>query len=156
MLPRLETLRPLTLAGYHQPMSLQADTTAALWRRFQQHLRAQSVASDAVRYSMQVYGPGYFEAFNPAAVFEKWAAIAAPANQPGLEKLALPGGLYAVFDYCGPASGAAALFGYIFGTWLPASDYALDERPHFEKLPPGYRPDSPGAQEEIWLPMRPR
>jgi AraC family transcriptional regulator len=147
-------LLPLTLTGYHQPMSLQADTTADLWRQFQQYLRAQPGASSAVRYSVQLYKPGYFAAFNPATIFEKWAAVVATESLPGLETLELPSGLYAVFGYCGPASAAPAVFGYIVGTWLPSSHYALDERPHFEKLPPGYRPDSPSAQEEIWVPVR--
>lgn len=47
------------------------------------------------------------------------------------------------------------MFRYIFGTWLPASGYVLDDRPHFEVLGPGYRPDDPEAEEDIFIPIRP-
>ena len=106
--------------------------------------------------SMQVYKPTYFTEFNPATEFEKWAAIEVSDynNVPeDLETFTLTGGLYAVFDYRG-LSTDSSIFQYIFGTWLPNSDYLLDNRPHFEILGDKYKNDDPTSEEEIWIPVR--
>jgi AraC family transcriptional regulator len=159
MLPHFEVLPPTTLVGHCRCMTLLADSTADLWQDFQRLLRAQGVAPEAARYSVRVYQPGYFEDFNPAVPFEKWASVALGPNEsllPGTEMLVLPGGLYAVFDYRGPAAAGSQVFNYIFGTWLPASGYVLDERPHFEVLGERFHRTAPDSEEEIWVPVRPR
>jgi AraC family transcriptional regulator len=46
-----------------------------------------------------------------------------------------------------------AIFQYIYSTWLPASGYALDNRPHFELLGEKYKQGSPHSEEEIWIPI---
>jgi len=61
----------------------------------------------------------------------------------------------AMFLYRGPASAFGQVIGQIFGQWLPNSGYSLDDRPHFEVLPKGYRMDDPNAEEEIWIPIKP-
>lgn len=158
MQPRLKTLPETTLAGQRQRLSVLADTTAALWRSFGQRLRARPFVRSSERYSVQVYDSTYFRAFRPEAVFEKWAAVAvahAAAVPADLELLALPDGLYAVFDYRGPASAGPAVFRYIILDWLPASEYELDDHPHFEVLSEHYRPDDPAAEEQIWIPVKP-
>lgn len=73
-----------------------------------------------------------------------------------MECLILPGGLYAVFQYRGTSETAVETFQYIFGTWIPASDFELDARPHFELLDENYRNDHPESEEEIWIPVRPK
>ena len=158
MQPRIETFSETTLAGQHQRLSLLADTTAALWRSFGQRLRARPFAGSTERYSVQVYDSTYFRDFRPEATFEKWAAVAVShaAEVPAdLEMLILPAGLYAVFDYQGPASSGPAVFRYIMLDWLPASAYELDDRPHFEILSEYYRPDDPAAEERIYIPVKP-
>ena len=70
-----------------------------------------------------------------------------------METFVLPGGLYAVFDYRGSSGDAARIFRYIFAEWLPASDYLLDERPHFEVLGERYKNNDPHSEEEIWIPV---
>jgi len=65
----------------------------------------------------------------------------------------LPGGLYAVFDYKG-SSNDPGIFQYIFGTWLPGSEYDIDDRPHFEVLGENYKTNDPNSEEEIWIPIR--
>jgi AraC family transcriptional regulator len=109
-------------------------------------------------YSMQVYDPSFdFNHFNPNAFFTKWAAteVSNFNNIPaGMETYTLAGGLYAVFIHRGDAGTAAKTFGYIFGTWLPASDYVLDQRPHFEILGEKYKNNDPGSEEEVWIPVK--
>jgi len=139
-------------------MSLAATTTPELWRGFMQQRTALPTSGE--RYSLQHYPLEYFTSFSPETRFEKWAAqeVADPTFvvPAGFETLDLAGGLYAVFLHQGPASEGAATFQYIFETWLPSSDYVLDDRPHFELLGEKYRNDAPDSEEEIWLPIKPR
>ena len=154
---RLEILAPKRLVGQRRVMSLAANTTAELWRGFMQHRAALPAAE--VRCSLQHYPPGYFADFSPETLFEKWAAqeVVAPdfAAPAGFEVLDLAGGLYAVFLHQGPASRGAATFRYILTSWLPASGYMLDDRPHFELLGEKYHRDGLDSEEEIWLPIMP-
>ena len=157
MTPKITFLTEKTLIGQRQEMSLQNNTTAELWRRFLQRCRAQPFPGSRERYSVQIYPPNYFRQFRPEATFEKWAAV--ETMQPtvvstDLETLILPSGLYAVFAYRGPASGGPAIFRYILLDWLPASPYALDDRPHVEVLGDDYKNEHPDSEEELWIPIK--
>ena len=48
--------------------------------------------------------------------------------------------IVAVFTHKGAARAAPVIIQYIFETWLPASNYELDEREQFEILPANYAP----------------
>ena len=75
----------------------------------------------------------YFENFNTNNEFEKWAAVEVTdfdTVPEEMETMILPIGLYAVFLYNG-SSTDVTVFNYIFETWLPKSEYSLDDRPHF-------------------------
>lgn len=138
-------------------MSLSVNRTGELWQSFMQRRKEikNNIGNDL--YSMQVYDPMYFADFNPDAEFEKWAAIEVsdlheiPSE---MESCILPGGLYAVFLHKGAASTGSKTFQYIFGTWLPDSGYALDNRPHFEILGEKYKNEDPDSEEEIWIPLK--
>ena len=90
--------------------------------------------------------------------FEKWAAIEVSNfdNVPDeMETYTLESGLYAVFNYKG-LNTDNRIFIYIFGTWLPNSDYLIDGRPHFEVLGDKYRNGDSSSEEEIWIPIKPK
>ena len=109
-------------------------------------------------YSIEVYPPRFFDAFDPEAKFEKWAAVEVTGfdNIPdGLETLTIRAGLYAVFLHRGPASEAIITYTYIFQTWLPASEFKLDQRPHFAVMGEKYKNEEPDSEEEIWIPISP-
>ena len=146
------------LIGKHIKLSLADNKTFELWRGFMPRRKEISNNLTNDLFSMQVYDKSYdFQNFDPAATFEKWAAIEVndfdtiPAE---MESCILPEGLYAVFNYKGAASQGAKMFQYIFGTWLPASDYILDSRPHFEILGEKYKNEDPDSEEEIWIPIK--
>ncbi|MFL5729753.1 MAG: GyrI-like domain-containing protein [Cytophagaceae bacterium] len=157
MLHRLESIAEKKLIGKHLPMSLANNKTAELWKSFMLQRKEIKNNLNQDLISMQVYDKDYFANFSPAKEFVKWAAAevsdfnAVPA---GMETFTLPGGLYVVFLHKGPASAGPQVFGYIFGTWLPASGYVLDHRPHFEVLGEKYKNDEPDSEEEIWIPVR--
>lgn len=71
-----------------------------------------------------------------------------------MDSLVIPAGSYAVFDYKGDGSDAAAFFEAIFSDWIPNSDYVVDDRPHFEILGEKYKKGDLNSEEEIWIPVR--
>jgi AraC family transcriptional regulator len=157
--PGIETLKEKKLTGKRMRMSLSNNRTGELWRSFMPRRKEIANAIGTALYSMQVYDPLYFKNFNPAAEFEKWAAMEVKdfnAVPHGMDTITLPGGLYAVFLHRGAASTGPETFQYIFGTWLPASGYVLDHRPHFELLGEKYRNDDPDSEEEFWIPVKPK
>ena len=88
--------------------------------------------------------------------FEKWAAVEVSdfSNVPdGMKTFLLKGGLYAIFVHKGSSTDNST-FDFIYSTWLPNSDYILDNRPHFEILGKKYRNNDPSSEEEIWIPVR--
>lgn len=150
---------PLThLTGQHIRMSMAENKTVLLWRNFMPRRNEISEKTSSDLFSVQIFDEQYsFQQFNPRAEFEKWAAVPVLENAilpDAMERLVIPAGLYAVFEYKGLPTEGAKAFQFIFGTWLPASEYELDQRPHFEILGEQYRNDSPDSEEEIWIPVR--
>ncbi len=155
--PRIETLPQKKLIGQKLTMSLTDNRTAQLWRSFMPRRKEIINHIGTEFYSLQQYDDHYFLEFNPARSFEKWAAIEVTDFDlipEGMVALTLSSGLYAVFAYKGPSSRGPQIFQYIFGTWLPSSEYQLDNRLHFEVLGEKYKNDDPESEEEIWIPIR--
>lgn len=154
---RIEHISARKLIGIKLEMSLSQNRTAELWQAFMPRRREIGNVTGEVMYSLQVYPKGYFRAFNPATVFDKWALVEVRdlSHVPdGMEGLELDGGLYAVFSYMGSSADGSKAFQYIFQEWLPSSGYQLDNRPHFEILGEKYKNDDPASEEEIWIPIR--
>lgn len=158
MQPEIQTLAQKNLVGKRSIMSFANNQTFELWRSFMPMRKEISNNLNADLISMQVYeDTNYFSNFNPDTTFEKWAAVEVtdfdkiPAE---LETYILPAGLYAVFIHQNIASTANQTFEYIFKTWLPASDYVLDHRPHFEILGEKYKNNDPSSEEEVWIPVK--
>lgn len=151
----IENLSEKKLLGKRLTMSFANNKTAQLWQTFIPRRREikNSVSNDMI--SMRVYK----EALKLSDVnqeFEKWAAVEVFDFENLPEKMdtyTLKGGLYAVFHYKG-LSTDNSVFIYIFGTWLPNSDYLLDDRPHFEILGEKYKNGDPDSEEEIWIPIK--
>jgi AraC family transcriptional regulator len=158
MIARIVTLSAKKLVGMHLKMNLANNKTFELWSGFMPKRKEikNCISNDLI--SMQVYDSAYnFEKFDINAFFVKWAAVEVTnfENIPnGMESFVLEGGLYAVFDYKGNASNAVQTFQYIFQTWLPNSNYKLDNRPHFELLGAKYKNNDPNSEEEIWIPIK--
>jgi AraC family transcriptional regulator len=159
MQARIETLTGKKLVGKRMTMSFAENKTFELWRSFMPRLKDIHNKIGTDLYSMQIYAPLFFDNFNPGTEFEKWAAIEVSDIEivpDEMEAFVLQGGLYAVFLYKGAASEAAGTFRNILGIWLPNSEYALDNRPHFEILGEKYKKDDPGSEEGIWIPIKPK
>lgn len=156
--PRIETIAEKKLIGMHLSMSHANNRTAELWRSFMPHRNAIPNKLNSDLYSLQIYPNAYsFQSFDPTAGFEKWAAVEVSTHSDvpvGMEALTIPAGQYAVFTYKGNPIHAAPFFQYIFGTWLPHSNYVLDACPHFEVLGAKYKNNDDASEEEVWVPVR--
>lgn len=152
--PTILFIEPKTLIGISMTMSLQDDTTAALWRSFMLQKKAIPSLADCDYYSLQIYPADYFVSFEAGRTFEKYALIEKqegsvyPANWTDFNLL---GGIYAIFQHRSPDT---RIFEEIYTQWLPQSGYVLDNRPHFEKMPSGYIPGHPDSEEDIYIPIR--
>jgi AraC family transcriptional regulator len=155
---RVVTLNAKKLVGQRSKMSLANNRTYELWRSFMPRRKEIVNGTGIELLSVEVYPADYFDKLNPAREFEKWAAIevsdfnSIPAN---MDTLVLPSGLYAVFQYKGPASGAPKLYQEIYTIWLLKSGFRLDNRPHFALMGVKYKNDDPNSEEEIWIPVKP-
>ncbi|MBK8831586.1 MAG: GyrI-like domain-containing protein [Saprospiraceae bacterium] len=158
MTPSIETSSEKKLVGMRLSMSLANNRAGELWRSFMPRRGeiTNSISSDLI--SLVVYKPTHFTDFKLTNEFERWAAVEVESldNVPSeMESFVLPAGLYAVFHYKG-LSTDNSIFQYIFGTWLPGSDYVLDDRPHFEILGDKYKNNDPASEEDIWIPIKPK
>jgi AraC family transcriptional regulator len=156
---RIENLIAKKLVGKRMKMSFSVNKTHELWHSFMSCRKEiqNNIGQDL--YSMQIYDPLFFNNFKPNIEFEKWAAIEVADFKivpEGMESFILKGGLYVVFKYKGATSEASGTFQYILGTWLPDSEFKLDNRPHFEILGEKFKNEDPGSEEEIWIPIRPK
>lgn len=138
-------------------MSLSQNKTLELWQAFVPAWKSRPDLARPECYSVEVYPEDYFKGFDPSKPFEKWAAIEITEQKeiPNTwEVIEVPEGLYAVFSYKGKSSEVHQLYQYIFTTWIPDSDYFLDNRPHFAVMGEKYRNDDPDSEEEIWIPIQ--
>lgn len=153
---RLEQLPEKKLVGKHLHMNLANNRTMELWQSFMPHRRHIRNCVGTDLFSLQVYEPSLdFRDFNLQTSFEKWALteVSTFENIPeGMEAFTLEAGLYAVFIHKG--LDFQPTFQKIFYEWLPKSDYALDQRPHFELLGGNYKNGSPDSEEEVWVPVK--
>ncbi len=152
-------LPPKKLLGHSRRMSLSTNETVAMFRAFMPKVKTIGNRTNESVIDLRIYDAGTdFASFTPTTPFTKWVAVEVnefPADGGDFTPYNFPGGLYAQFLHRGPASAFGQVIGQIFGQWLPTSGYTLDDRPHFEVLPKGYRMDDPNAEEEIWIPIKP-
>jgi AraC family transcriptional regulator len=156
MTPRIEIVNEKKLIGKRLRMSFAEYKVGELWKSFMSRRKeiTNNLTNDLV--SMAIYNPTHYTDFNLTNEFEKWATVEVADfdNVPTeMETFVLPSGLYAVFDYKG-LNTDNSIFQYIFGIWLPNSDYILDNRPHFEVLGDKYKNNDPTSEEEIWIPIK--
>lgn len=159
MQPRFENISAKLIAGTRFAMSFSQNKTGALWQSFMPRRSAIQNAADPALYSIEIYPPGFFDNFDPAREFEKWAGVEVKAVSglpTGIESLTIPAGQYAVFTHRGPASAGPKTYQYIFGVWLPNSDYLIDDRPHFALMTEKYKHEQPDSEEDIYIPVKPR
>ncbi|MEB2775272.1 GyrI-like domain-containing protein [Algoriphagus sp. D3-2-R+10] len=159
MNPIIKMLPETKLVGIKKRMSFLNNQTGQLWKSFIPKKNEIQNSEGSELYSVEVYdSPAYFVSFDPAAEFEKWAAVKVEDFKDipeGLDTIIIPTGLYAVFPFRGMASEATKMYQYIFGSWVPDSAYEIDNRPHFALMGEKYKNNDPNSEEELWIPIKP-
>lgn len=155
--PRIELLKEKKLIGIHLQTSIAIDQTAKLWQNFMPKRKEITNTLNTDLYSIQIFPDNFdFTFSNLNFPFTKWAAVEVDdhSHYPSeMSELIIPSGLYAVFHYKG-SSTDSSIFKYIFGEWLPNSEYAIDNRPHFEILGAKYKNNHPDSEEDIYIPIQ--
>jgi AraC family transcriptional regulator len=157
--PKIVLAPEKLLAGYQMEMSFAVDKTPQLFRKFMpQRFNIPHKTSEHI-FLVNIFPPQLtLSEITIETLFHKWGTqeVSAKSVLPeGMDYFTLPGGHYAVFIHKGPASEFARTFDFIFGQWLPQSEWMYDYSRHrFELIPPGNRPDDPQAEEEIWIPVK--
>tara|TARA_R110001632_G_scaffold94781_7_gene200788 strand:- start:430 stop:927 length:498 start_codon:yes stop_codon:yes gene_type:complete len=158
-LPEIKVTGERHIVGYRIQTQLSENRTTELWQGFAPRIKEILHRVPTVSFSLQVYAHDFMkEAFTPFTVFEKWAGVevSATADIPAnMDVLHIPAGRWAVFTYKGTAKDFHIFAQYIYGTWLPKSGEQLDNRPHFEQMPPHYLGHGhPDAEELVWIPLK--
>ena len=158
MTPRIITSNAILIVGLKENLSFitNAQGTANLARQFMPKRNQILNRVGTQKFSIQVYNDFDLSKMSPDTVFEKWVGVEVLnfENVPkDMATLIIEKSQYAVFNYKGKPEGFPEAWQYIHSTWLPASGYKLNNRPHFEKLPENYHPSNPEVEEEIWVPV---
>jgi AraC family transcriptional regulator len=152
-------IKSMSLAGKVIQTSLAENRTKALWQSLMRDKAYFPPKEFQHLYSVEIYPNTYFKTFDPTQTFQKWACVEWPDEHPlphGFSAITIPEGLYAVCHYKGHHLKAFQTFQYLFNEWLPASDYVVDQRPHFEHMGKGYRGDSDDSEEFFYIPLAPK
>lgn len=131
--------------------------TGQLARQFMPRLNEINHRADEFTVSLQKYSNFDFKEFNPHKTFEKWIGVMVNSfnNLPeGLDTLAISKGKHLVIDFKGSVQQFIELWRELHSSWLTSKGFELDNRPHFEKLPPSYNPMQEANEEEIWVPIK--
>ncbi|MBO0341844.1 GyrI-like domain-containing protein [Flagellimonas profundi] len=158
MTPRIQTLPAMLLVGKKSITSFANNNTFELWQSFSPRKKEINHAIHSGLYAVEIYPTTtFFQNFDPTREFQKWAAISVSKIDKipeGMQSLTVPEGLYAVFPYKGKPSEAMETFRYIYGDWLPNSEYEMDRRPYFALMGDKYKGEHPESEEEFWVPIK--
>lgn len=155
--PKIVLLPEIKLVAKCILMSFSQNRTHELWQDFGPSIKDIPYRMGKDKYSIQIFpDTDFFKNFNSEGIFKKYAAVNVSdyGDLPnGLEKLIIPEGQYAVFDYIGKPSEASETFRYILCQWIPNSRYSLDNRPHIAKMGEKYKGEQPDSEEELLIPI---
>ncbi|PQJ12144.1 GyrI-like domain-containing protein [Flavipsychrobacter stenotrophus] len=157
MKPEIVTLADKKVVGIHISTTIAENRTAELWRTFMPRRKEIVNAVNADFYSLQFFDPSAdFTTFNQFSVFDKWAAVEVSDFEqvPSAMDSCVLHGLYAVFPYKGMPQAVDPTLQYIYGAWLPASAYVLDNRAHFAVMGSKYKNNDPDSEEDLWIPIK--
>ena len=152
MEPKIVTRSQLEVVGMRISTTPMSPEIPALWPRFVDRMpEIEPILEPQVSYGVMQMGPGEPESLDYLAAVSVPSAVSVPE---GMSRQTLPAGPYAVFEF--PLSDIGSAFGYIFGTWLPASGFVQAESPLFERYNENFDPGNPKSLVEAYIPVRPR
>lgn len=150
-------INEIKLIGIKTRMSFANDQTVKLWQTFGPRINDIPNRKSPDLFSVEIYNDkNFFVNFDLQKEYEKWAAVEVEDFKElpdDMKSLTIPQGLYAVFQYNGKPSEAMPVFQYIYGEWLPNSEYEMDNRPYFALMGEKYKGEHEDSEEEFWVPI---
>ncbi|MBA4340937.1 MAG: AraC family transcriptional regulator [Methylibium sp.] len=130
----LKTLKPVHIA-YLRHLGPYGDTVGQFWQETVYPWMVANSLLGASRYGISHDDPSIT---SPAKCrYDACIEVAEKSLLSGNAlRATLPGGMYAVVDYSGPASEIGMAWSRLLRDWLPTSGLQLDGRPCFELYPP--------------------
>lgn len=158
MEPEIKTIQAKKTIGFSIKTTMANDQTLKIWQQLMPRLKEVKNAVSADLFSLQVYNGETFEEFTPNTEFTKYALVEVKNYDfvpEGFEKFEIPAGDYAVFIHKGASVDFPKTSQYIYGEWIPNSEYILDEKPHFAVMGDQYLGhENPETEEEVWVPIK--
>lgn len=149
--PRIETHRPLLLAGIAQRYSIQsAQNLPEQWQRF-----APYIGSIPGEVPNTTYGVVY--AYEPEVSYDYLTGVEVKKRTElpdGLTLLEVHARKYAKFAHADHVAGIRSTFSAIFSTWFPQSNCKPAEAPTIEYYGPNFNPMTGLGGLEIWIPIQ--
>ncbi len=156
--PKITSSPKRKLIGMFVEMSLSEDKTFELWSKLMPRIKEITNRKNENFYSVQMYDTDFPNSFTPKTVFQKWACFEVTNFDEvpnGMETLTIPESEYAVFYHKGIAAAFPKLAEYIFKTWVPNSEFEVDNRPHFTLMGKKYfGHENPNSEEDFWVPIK--
>jgi AraC family transcriptional regulator len=144
--------------GFSIKITMANDLTVKIWQQLMPRLKEVKNAVSADLFSLQVYNGESYDDFTPTTEFTKYALIEVKNYDfvpEGFEEFEIPAGEYAVFVHKGTSADFYKTSQFIYGEWIPKSNYKLDERPHFAVMGDKYLGhENPETEEEVWVPIK--
>ena len=161
MKPDIIEISEKKLVGMRVKTSLSDNKIPELWQKFMPRMNEIQNDKNTGCYELHPYDLDFKpENFSEKMKFEKWAIVEVSNfdNVPeGMETHILKAGQYAVFIHKGLMSKVQMSFDYVYGTWLPNSEFELDTRDDFERYGEKYfGPENSESETEIWIPIKKR
>lgn len=158
MEPEIKTIQAKKTIGFSIKTTMANDQTVKIWQQLMPRLKEVKNAFSADLFSLQVYNGETFEEFTPNTEFTKYALVEVKNYDfvpEGFEKFEIPAGYYAVFIHKGTSTDFPKTSQYIYGEWIPNSEYILDDKPHFAVMGDKYLGhENPETEEEVWVPIK--
>jgi len=155
MEPRIEEKGPFTFVGLEITTTVADNQIPELWEEFID--RMDDIADvDDVHNTFGICQYVDAESMTEDTPFNYMAAMAAAGAEDlpeGMTVRNLPKRLYAIFTHRGSLENLDETYQFIYGQWLPASDYELAPNEELEVYGEEFDPDKPNSALEIWIPL---
>ena len=153
MQPEIITRPPVKLVGIAKQYDNADLSLPKLWSAFRPY-------RDQIQNRVSDESFGIYEAYQEHGdeVSFSYVCCAAVDNfeqvPEGMVTRELSEQLYARFIHKGSISDLDKTLKYIWGSWLPKSDYEYEEKPDFELYPPGYNVMDPECEMALHIPIK--
>ena len=150
--PRFETRNETRVVGLAKQFSISTPDYFMLWAPFKSYIG--HIPFEIPNCNFGIYEAA--EANGDEAQFSYMccSGVTEFGDIPeGLQTRVLPEQHYAVFKHRGPFANVQETFKYIWGTWLPNSDFDYSPTPDLEVFPANYNSTAEDAVVDLYVPI---